>query len=90
MVYSVLKVHSTSTFEKSFLKLPHRIQDLAVEKDEWFRHDVSDPRLKTHKLKGELQGYWSYSINRQYRVPFRFFKRDEVIYYDIGTHEIYK
>ena len=75
MAYSVLKVHSTSAFEKSFRRLPHHIQDLAIEKDNWFQRDVFDPRLKTHKLKGELQGYWSYSINYQYRVLFRFLKR---------------
>ena len=90
MVRSVLKVHSTSEFEKSFRKLLPRIQNLALKKDKWFRQNAFDTRLHTHKLRGELSGYWSYYINRRYRILFRFLNDNEVIYYDIGTHEIYK
>lgn len=90
MAHPILKVHSTSEFEKSFRRLPIRIQDLAAKKDTWFRQDAFDCRLHTHKLKGELSGYWSYYINRQYRILFRFLNGTEVVYYDIGTHDIYK
>jgi len=90
MAHPILKVHSTSEFEKSFRKLPTRIQDLAEKKDNWFRQDAFNPRLHTHKLRGELEGYWSYYVNRKYRILFRFLNGDEVVYYDIGTHEIYK
>lgn len=86
----VNRIHSTSGFEKSFSKLPTRIQKLAERKDMWFRQNAFDPRLRTHKLKGELSGYWSYYINRRYRILFRFISDTEAIYYDIGTHEIYE
>ena len=49
-----------------------------------------DPRLRTHKLRGALAGYWAYSVNYQYRVLFRFLASDAVLYYDIGTHDIYR
>lgn len=90
MAHPIPKIHSTSEFEKSFRKLPARIQDLAAKKDKWFRQDAFDSRLHTHKLKGELGGYWSYYINLQYRILFRFLDSYEVLYYDIGTHDIYK
>jgi len=77
-------------FLKSFQKLPRSIQAQAKKKDEWFRQNPFDPRLRTHKLKGELAGVWAYSINREYRALFRFLNGDEVLYYDIGTHDIYK
>jgi len=51
---------------------------------------IIDPRLRTHKLKGELAGAWAYSVNHSYRVLFRFLTADEGLYYDIGTHEIYR
>ncbi len=86
----LLKIHLSSGFEKSFRKLPGRIQNLAIRKDTWFRRDVFDQRLRTHKLKGALEGYYAYSVNFQYRVLFRFINVHEVIYYDVGTHEIYK
>ena len=87
---SVSKVHVTSEFERAFHKLPSNIRSLAEKKYMWFRQDAFDPRIHTHKLKGELKGYWAYSVNREYRILFRFLKNNEVIYYDIGTHEIYK
>jgi mRNA-degrading endonuclease YafQ of YafQ-DinJ toxin-antitoxin module len=90
MACPISKIHTTSDFEKSFRKLPIRIQNLAIKKDKWFRHDAFDRRLHTHKLKGELEGFWSYSINYEYRILFRFLNDNEVIYYDIGTHGIYK
>jgi mRNA-degrading endonuclease YafQ of YafQ-DinJ toxin-antitoxin module len=86
----VSTIHISSDFKKSFRKLPVAIQDLATHKDQWFRDDAFDPRLKTHKLKGVLEGYWSYSVNYQYRILFRFISHCEVLYYDIGTHSIYK
>lgn len=86
----MLSIHTTSEFQKSFRKIPKPIQNLAVKKDQYFREDAFDIRLRTHKLRGELEGYWAYSINQKYRILFRFIKDDEVIYYDIGTHGIYK
>ena len=83
-------IHITPDFEKTFLRLPKHIQGLANRKDQWFRRDAFDPRLRTHKLRGEMAAYWAYSVNRAYRVLFRFLGPHEVIYYDIGTHEIYR
>jgi len=80
-------VHVTPDFEKAFLRLPKYVQTLATRKDQWFRKDAFDPRLRTHKLKGELSAY---SVNREYRVLFRFLGPSEALYYDIGTHEIYR
>jgi len=75
---------------KSFNKLPKNIQLLTKKKDDIFRINPFDVQLHTHKLKGTLSGIWSYSINYQYRILFRFIKSDEVLYYDIGTHEVYQ
>ena len=86
----IAKVHIASDFDKSFQKLPSNIQDIAAKKDYWFRTNAHDPRLHTHKLKGSLEGYWAYSVNFQYRVLFRFLAHDEALYYDVGTHGIYR
>ena len=79
-------VHVTPDFEKAYLRLPKHIQNLATRS----RKDAFDPRLRTHKLKGELSAYWAYSVNREYRVLFRFVGSSETLYYDVGTHEIYR
>ena len=86
----IRQVHVAPRFFKSFARLPTSIQVLAKEKDAIFRAHPFDPRLRTHQLKGELAGAWAYSVNYRYRVLFRFLADDEVLYYDIGTHEIYR
>ncbi|KKT06431.1 MAG: Plasmid stabilization system [Parcubacteria group bacterium GW2011_GWA2_43_17] len=86
----VKSINFTPHFLKSFSKLPLTIQELAKKKDGWFRRNPFDPRLRTHKLKGKLSGAWAYSVSRGYRVLFRFLDGDEVIYYDVGTHDIYR
>jgi addiction module RelE/StbE family toxin len=90
MANTSVKVSLSGKFKKSFAKLPSRIQDKATQKMAVFEKNPFDPQLKTHKLKGELQNYWSYSINRSYRILFCFLNENKALYYDIGTHEIYR
>lgn len=90
MKRSIHSVQITPDFKKSYRGLPVRIKRLADKKDQWFRENAFDRRLKTHKLKGPLKEYWSYSVNRDYRVLFRFLPSNEAVYFDVGTHEIYR
>ena len=90
MIRAIRIVHVSSDFRKAFQKLPSPIQESAIKKDQLFRENAFTPSLRTHKLKGPLEGYWAYSVNRDYRVLFRFISAHEVIYYDIGTHAIYR
>ena len=83
-------VHVTSDFTRAFRRLPKQIQRLAVRKDQQFQQNSFSPQLETHKLKGELDGFWSYSVNKAYRVLFRFVTDTIVLYYDIGMHDIYR
>ena len=66
------------------------IQKIAVRKILLFQENPYHPSLKTHKLKGILFGFSSFSINEKYRVLLRFLPNNEVIYYDIDTHDIYR
>ena len=75
--------------QKSDIANALRSFDLAIKKDRMFRQNAFTVSLRTHKLKGPLDGYWAYSVNLEYRVLFRFINNHEVLYYDIGTHEIY-
>jgi len=84
------KISATSKFTRSLKKLPQRTQDKIHERDQIFRRNAFDPRLGTHKLKGKLWGYWSYSIDRQHRVLFRFVNGDGAVYHDIGNHKVYR
>jgi len=54
-----------------------------------FRNNPFDTRLKTHKLHGKLKDLWSFSIDERYRVLFEF-DGDDVIFLDVGDHDMYK
>jgi mRNA-degrading endonuclease YafQ of YafQ-DinJ toxin-antitoxin module len=54
-----------------------------------FVADPMDPLLRTHKLKGELEGYWAFSVDDDLRVLFRW-DGDTFTLVALGTHdEIY-
>ena len=67
-----------------------RIKKLAVKKEKIFRDNPFNPRLETHKLHGKEKEAWSFSINRDYRIKFIFLGKQEVLFFEVGAHEIYK
>lgn len=86
----ILRSYTTPQFEKDFLNLPEKIKSKSKKKIKLFEEDCFCKILDTHKLKGVLQNFWSFSIDDNYRVIFRFLPEQEVIYYRIGPHKIYK
>jgi mRNA interferase YafQ len=54
-----------------------------------FAIDPRDPVLRTHRLRGELGGYWAFAVDDDLRVLFRW-DDDLATLVTIGTHdEIY-
>ena len=89
MTRPIERVRVSPHFTRAFRKLPRPLQELAVERDQWFRMNAFDLRLKTHPLKGKLKGLWAYSVTHSYRLLFEFIADKEVLYHDIGPHGIY-
>ncbi len=85
-----MKIKISPRFEKNYKRLPKRIKEKAKEKETIFRNNFFDPRLKTHKLKGKCQDSWAFWINDSYRIKFIFISDNEILFLNIGTHEIYK
>lgn len=83
----MLNVAYSRKFLKSLSKLSKEIQNKAIVKDNIFRTNPFDPRLKTHKLHGKQKEEWSYSIDNFYRVTFIFVKNGEILFLDIGNHD---
>ena len=84
----MLVIHYTSNFVKKWKKL--RNKGRMLERIQTFRENPYSSKLKTHKLKGSLAKYWSFSINYKERILFGFKKKNEVVFYDFGSHDIYK
>lgn len=51
-----------------------------------FAADPQDPLLRTHKLKGDLSDYWSFSVDDDLRVLFRW-EGDDVFMVNLGSHD---
>jgi addiction module RelE/StbE family toxin len=52
--------------------------------------DCFHPRLKTHKLKGDLEGCWACSAGYDLRLVFKFVElegAEAILLLTIGTHE---
>ena len=86
----MMRITVSPRFEKSYKSLPKRIKEKAKEQELVFRKNPFDPRLKTHRLTGREKEAWAFSINYSYRIKFIFLTEDEVLFLDVGTHEIYK
>lgn len=54
---------------------------------EMFAKDPFQPRLRTHKLTGKLDGLWAFSVNFDCRVIFKFLSKNEVLLIEIGGHD---
>ena len=85
-----MRIYAASSFTRSVKKLPLTIRDKLRKRDQIFRRDPFDSCLDTHKLRGNLKDHWSYSVDRRYRVLFKFVDGDEIVYYDVGTHGVYR
>ncbi len=51
-----------------------------------FGTEPQDPLLRTHKLKGDLDGYWAFSVDDDLRVLFRW-EGDEAFLVNLGFHD---
>ncbi|MBA2264731.1 MAG: type II toxin-antitoxin system mRNA interferase toxin, RelE/StbE family [Chloroflexi bacterium] len=51
-----------------------------------FAADPRDPLLRTHKLKGDLESYWAFSVDDDLRVLFRW-EGDIAFLVHLGTHD---
>ena len=87
-----MEIIYTTRFERSYKKLPAAVKNDAEKRETIFRKNPFDHRLKTHKLKGRLSDFWSFSVNYKYRILFEFDEKSKsiVYFYDVGDHDVYQ
>ena len=62
----------------------------AVNRELMLSDDAFDPRLKTHKLSGDLQGLWACSVGYDLRILFEFVEHEgaeAILLVSVGTHD---
>lgn len=86
-----MEIIYSSKFAREYKKLPDNIKDIAEEQEILFRNNPFDPKLKTHKLKGKLDGFLAFSVGYKYRIIFEFAKeKNRVYFHSVGGHDIYE
>ena len=75
--------------KKRVKKQPHIAQSLQ-NTIELLRIDPFHPRLRTHKLKGDLRESWACSAGYDLRIIFKFVEQEKaqaILLESIGTHD---
>ena len=84
-----MEIRYRNRFVKEYKKLSLAVKNVAKKKEIIFRKNPFDPRLRTHKLSGPLEGFLAFSVSQKYRIIFAFAQKDIVEFYSIGNHDIY-
>ncbi len=75
---------------KRLLKKDSRFTEGVRETLELLEKDIFHPRLKTHKLKGKLEGRWACSASYDLRIVFKIVQQEDtetILLLTIGTHD---
>lgn len=84
------EIYFSPRFKKSINKIPLEVIEALTIKQSLFIINPFHSTLKTHKLTGKLNQYYSFSITHSYRIIFEFLNKNKVVFVNIRTHEIYK
>lgn len=90
-----MKLVAHKSFKRAFKKLIKKnpqLQNKVLGILDLLENDPFTPSLKSHKLTGELDRYWSCSVNYDCRIIFTFSPDEEseetlIILVDIGSHD---
>jgi len=82
----VYQIITTKTFDKLFKALNKKIQEKAVKKSELFKENPFNSLLKIEKLYTKKITVWSFRVDINYRIIFRFLSNNEVEFLYIGHH----
>lgn len=85
-----MQIEYSSNFVKQFKKLTPQIKKQAIKAELLFKKNPFSPKIRTHKLTGRLSSLWAFSIDYRNRIIFEFIDKGKVVFYKIGSHEIYR
>jgi addiction module RelE/StbE family toxin len=90
-----VKLVAHKSFKRAFKKLIKKnpqLQERILYILDLLENDPFTPSLKSHKLTGDLDGYWSCSVNYDCRIIFTFSQDEDseetlIILVDLGSHD---
>lgn len=85
-----MEIFYTPTFVRQFNILEEDLRNEVIERIELFKNKKNHKLLKVHKLKGSLQGRYSFSVNYKTRIVFSYISKNEALLFVVGDHDVYK
>lgn len=85
-----MKIELSSKFQKAYKKLIRKRPDVAIivlNKILLFSQEPTAPSLGLHKLKGQLEGVYSFSIEENLRIIVDLKDSTKALFVNIGTHD---
>ena len=86
-----MEIFTMEEFDEDYALLPKDIQRKTEKQEGIFKDNPFHPSLHTEKLFPKSREVWSFRVDRNYRVLFRFLGKSKVLFIAIGPHDwIYK
>jgi len=82
----MIEIYTTATFDELFLKLPKKIQIKADKNAKLFKKNPFNPVLRTEKLHPKGHDVWSFRVDINYRIIFKFTGKNSAEFRFIGHH----
>jgi mRNA-degrading endonuclease RelE of RelBE toxin-antitoxin system len=82
-----MRISATDEFKRRYNRLPEEVKDKLEKQLVLMRENMKHPSLRTEKLAPKARNVWSFRIDLQYRVGFRFQDNGDVILLTVGTHD---
>jgi mRNA-degrading endonuclease YafQ of YafQ-DinJ toxin-antitoxin module len=83
----MIEIRYAPTFVRMYAKLSPALKSEAKEKISLFQDKTHHTRLKVHKLTGELEGTFSFSVNYRTRIIFEYEGGERANLLLIGSHD---
>jgi len=82
----MVEIPVTKEFKKQYRKLPFSIKLKAEKRIALFKKDIFCSSLRTEKLNPKDRQVWSFRIDQQYRIIFRFTETNKALFLMVGHH----
>ena len=87
----MIDIFYAPSFVRMYKWLPSSLKEEVKEKIDIFKKKENHIKLKVHKLKGNLQNTYSFSVNYQIRIVFEYENQHRVNLLYVGNHDgLYK
>ncbi len=82
----MIKVEKHKEFKGYFEKLSEKQKRLFEMRINLMMTDPHHPLLRVHRLKGKMQGQYSFSLGGDLRVIFLWPEENRIVLHRVGTH----